>query len=431
MKFRALGVLLLLVSNLAYSLDKLIIISPHRKSIQREFIPKFKEYYKKTYKTEVEVDWLDQGGTSDDVRFIKAKFSKNPLSSGVDIFWGGGSSTFLDLGKQGLLLPYELPEHLGKNLEQSIAGIPIYDESKTWYGSALSSFGVFYNKKILEFEKIPAPKTWDDLGNPRFMGDLSVADPRRSGSANTMNNIILQGKGWKAGWELLTAMAGNTRSFTHSSSDPIKAVVSGDVALAMAIDFYAQAKIGDLGPENLGFVMPEGQTVLDPDPVGILKGAPNLKAAKRFVDFVLGFEAQKLLILPKGAPGGPKVSSLGRLSVNKKTYQVSKGVRINEFNPFEAKAFLQLDLEESTRMQRVFNDLVGALLVDTHHYLKRGWYRLNKSGLTPDKLAAFAKPPLTEQEFFALEAKWNDDVFRNKTINAWVKFAKQKYQNIK
>ena len=77
--------------------------------------------------------------------------------------------------------------------------------------------------------------------------------------------------GWDKGWELLAAIAGNTRSFTHSSSDPIKAVVSGDVALAMAIDFYAQAKIGDLGADNLGFVMPAGQTVLDPDPIALLK----------------------------------------------------------------------------------------------------------------------------------------------------------------
>lgn len=421
----------ILFSTLSFASDKLVIISPHRKSIQQEFIPLFKTWYKTNYGTEVQVDWLDQGGTSDDVRFLKAKYSKNPKTSGVDIFWGGGSATYVDLATQGMFESYVLPTDLAKAVPVKVAGIPLYDESKTWYGSALSSFGVFYNKKILNFEKWPAPKSWDDLANPIYLGDISITDPRRSGSANTMNNIILQGKGWTKGWELLTAIAGNARSFTHSSSDPIKAVVSGDVALAMAIDFYAQAKIGDLGKENLGFVMPAGQTVLDPDPVAILKGAPNRKMAERFVNFVLSPEAQMLLIMPKGVAGGPKIASLGRMSVNRDAYTKSEGTRINEFNPFTQETFLELDLAQATRMQRVFNDLVGAILVDTHHDLKKGWKRLVRSGVTPEKVSAFTKPPITEKEFLALADKWNDDVYRNKTINAWVKFAKNKYKNTK
>lgn len=420
-----------LVSTYTIAADKLIIISPHRKSIQQEFIPAFKVHYKKTYGTEVQVDWLDQGGTSDDVRFLKAKFSRNPKTTGVDVFWGGGSATYVELAGVDFFERYPLPAELKAKVPQKVAGIPLYDESQTWYGSALSSFGVFYNKKILQFEKWPEPKTWDDLAKPVYVGDISVTDPRRSGSANTMNNIILQGKGWVKGWELLTSIAGNARSYTHSSSDPIKAVVSGDVALAMAIDFYAQAKIGDLGPENLGFVMPAGQTVLDPDPVAILKGAPNLKVAQRFVNFVLSPEAQTLLILPKGTVGGPKIASLGRMSVNSDAYETTEGKRINTFNPFKQQAFIELDLAQATRMQRVFNDLVGAILVDTHHDLKKGWKRLIKSGVTPEKVSAFAKPPITEQEFYALAAKWNDNVFRNKTINAWVKYAKSKYKNTK
>ncbi|SMF76420.1 ABC transporter substrate-binding protein [Pseudobacteriovorax antillogorgiicola] len=431
MKRWALGLAISLASTSLFAADKLIIISPHRKSIQQEFIPAFKDHYKKTFKTDVEVDWLDQGGTSDDVRFLKAKYAKNPKTSGVDVFWGGGSATFVELSQAGFLERYDLPQDLASKVPQTVAGIPLFDKTKTWYGSALSSFGIFYNKKILQFDRLPEPQSWDDLADPKFMGNISVADPRRSGSANTMNNIILQSKGWESGWQLLTSIAGNTRSFTHSSSDPIKAVVSGDVALAMAIDFYAQAKIGDLGPENLGFVMPKGQTVLDPDPVAILKGAPNREVAKRFVEYVLSSEAQKLLIMPKGSKGGPRIASLGRMSVNTAAYTKTEGQRINEFNPFKQQAFLTLDLEQATRMQRVFNDLVGAILVDTHHDLKKGWKKLHRSGATPEKIAAFAKPPLTEKEFLALADKWGDDVFRNKTINAWVSYAKQKYSNVK
>src|SRR5690606_5337699 len=117
------------------------------------------------------------------------------------------------------------------------------------------------------------------------------------------------------------------------SSDPIKAVVSGDAAAAMAIDFYANAKIADLGENNLGYKVPPGQTIIDPDPIAILKGAPNLEVARRFVNYVLSADAQKILMLPKGTKGGPKLSYLGRMAVNTKAYQETEGKRVDSYNP--------------------------------------------------------------------------------------------------
>jgi ABC-type Fe3+ transport system substrate-binding protein len=430
MKSRLLASILLCSSFTAWANDTLVILSPHRKSIQEEYVPVFKQYYKKKFNTEVDVQWLDQGGTSDDVRFLRAKFANKAKTSGVDMFWGGGTATFVELQRDGFLDSYKLPAELQAQVPEKAIGIPLYDKTKTWYASAMSSFGMFYNKKIMKFDGLPEPKTWQDLGSPVFKDNISLSDPRRSGSANTMNAIILQTMGWDKGWELLTAIAGNTRSFTHSSSDPIKAVVSGDVALSMAIDFYALAKIGDLGSENLGFALPEGQSVLDPDPIAILRGAPNRKVAERFVDFVLSVEGQKLLLLPKGAPNGPKKSSLGRMAVNTKAYEETEGKRISPSNPFTQKGFIMLDLERALRLQRVFNDLFGSTLVDTHDDLKKGWRKLaSGKAVDPAKLASFGKPPVSEAEFNALVDKWDDGVLRNKTINSWVSSSREKYKS--
>lgn len=428
MKRIGLSIMGLWLAGSAVAADKLIVISPHRKSIQDEYVPLFKDYYKKTFKTDVEVDWLDQGGTSDDVRFLRSKYDGKKGTAGIDIFWGGGTATFLELKGDKLLDTYKLSKELKDQIPQKVAGIPLYDASETWYASALSSFGVFYNKKILGFEKIPAPQTWEDLTKAPLLNNISTTDPRHSGTANTMNSIILQAYGWDKGWEILTAIAGNTRSFSHSSTDPIKSVVSGDVATAAAVDFYALAKIGDLGAANLGFNIPAGQTVLDPDPIAIIKGAPNRKVAERFVAFVLSNEAQKLLVLPKGAAGGPKTATLGRMAVNKKTYQETEGKRVQATNPFEQKSFLNMDWDKAAKIKRVFNDLYGALLVDTHAELKKAWTGVTKKGLNPDAVAKLAKPPVTEAEMMTLAAKWDDDVLRNKTINEWVAFAKKKYQ---
>jgi len=420
-----------LVTGSAYSKERVIIISPHRKTIQQEFVPAFKKHYKNTYKTEVDVDWIDQGGTSDDLRFIRAKFSKNPKTTGIDIFWGGGTTTFLDLKQSGFLTKYELPKILRKQIPSNAAGVPLQDKSQTWYASALSSFGIFYNKKLLKLEGVKAPTTWSDLTVPEYNNLISVTDPRRSGTATLMNIIILKSQGWDKGWTTLSKVAGNTRMFTHSSSDPIKSVVSGDAVAAMAIDFYANAKIADVGANNLGFVLPPGQTVLDPDPIAILKGAPNKKVAGRFVDFVLSAEAQKLLMLPKKYKDGPRISFLGRMAVNTETYKTTVGRRLNAYNPFEQKSFLKVDLNEVAKTKRVINDLIGATMVDTHKDLKRAWKKVIKSKDREKLLKEFSRMPIQEKDLAVLAKKWDQDVFRNEKINEWVAFSKAKFAAIK
>jgi ABC-type Fe3+ transport system substrate-binding protein len=418
------------ISTVAAAEDELIIISPHRKSIQEEFIPVFKVYYKEKFKTDVKVSWLDQGGSSDDIRFVRAKYEKNPASAGIDIFWGGGTSTFLELGKEGFLSKYRLPTTLQKEIPEKAAGVALYDKTETWYASAMSSFGIFYNKKVLKLEKIPEPKTWSDLASPVFKENLSLSDPRRSGTATTMNNIILQSQGWEKGWNTLTMIAGNTRHFTQSSSDPIKAIVSADAAASMAIDFYANAKIGDLGSANLGFILPDAETVIDPDPIAILKGAPHREVAERFVDFILSAPAQQILILPKGVKGGPKLESLGRMAVNYQAYNQTHDQRPNEVNPFNMQVSLKLDLNRAALIHSILGDLVGALHIDTHEELKKAWKAVIARGNKPADIAALGKMSQTEPEILSLAAKWDDAVFRNKKINEWTEFAKAKYKKI-
>jgi iron(III) transport system substrate-binding protein len=420
------------VGSVAIGADKLIIISPHRKSIQDEFIPMFKEHYKAAYKSDVDVDWIDQGGTSDDIRFVQSKFKSNPKSSGIDVFWGGGSSTFVDLDADKLLQSYKISADLNKQLPTSAAGVSLRNKSNTWFASALSSFGLFYNKKVMKFLKLQEPKSWEDLSDPKFFNQISLTDPRRSGTATVMNVIVIASMGWEKGWETLTKIAGNTRTFTHSSSDPIKAVVSGDAAASMVIDFYAAPKISELGVANFGFTLPEGQTVLDPDPIAILKGAPNQKVAERFVEFILSKDAQKLLVLPLGVPGGPKLSMLGRMAVNTATYEETNSKRVIDINPFTQKGYLDIDLNSFAASNPVLNDLFGATIIDTHQELKLAWAAVaKKQGAQRDALVKqLSAAPITQAEMQNLAKQWNDDVLRNKKINEWVTFAREKYKKV-
>ena len=79
-------------------------------------------------------------------------------------------------------------------------------------------------------------------------------------------------------------------------------------------------------------------------------------------------------------------------------------------------------------MQKILNDLMGAMIVDNHASLKRAWQKVIKDGVTPEELSRIGKVPVSEAEFLKLSERWSDDVFRNRVINEWVEFARKKYQ---
>ena len=191
------------------------------------------------------------------------------------------------------------------------------------------------------------------------------------------------------------------------------------------------SRINSVGKDKLGYVLPPGQTTIDCDPVAILRGAPNRQAAERFVEFLLRPDMQRLLILPKGVKGGPRYSYLGRMAVNPNSYKGVDRKQVLVANPYELKGgdVTHLDREKSIKAVLVRKDLIGAIHVDTHRELRKIWQEATRNGNT-DLLRQLSRPPLTEKEFMQLTDKWHDPVFRNKKINAWLQYARQKYKRL-
>lgn len=412
--------------------DQLVIMSPHRKSVQQEIIPLFKEYYKKTFKTDVNVEWLDHDGAQADLRYVLARFEKNPKTAEIDLFWGGGEHPHVELNSRNLLLPHLLSPELKKQIPQTMGGVTMFNSTETWHAAAASSFGIFFNKKLLKVLRVPAPNTWTDLADPRYYGYIANTDPRHSSSFTTMDFIILQSAAnWDEGWQALTQIAANTRSFTHSATGPLKSVVSGEAIAGISICYFALAKIGDLGSDNLGFVFPQGKTIMNADPISLLKGAPNAETAKRFIDYVLSKDAQMLLILKKGVPHGPQYSTLGRMAINRAAYDAANPAQVIAKDPLKLNfSPFVLDLERVTKMQFVLADLVGVFHIDHHNDLKAAWQAVIKRGAKPEELKKLGQTPLSEDELWKLTKVWNNQKERNQVLNRWSQLAKERYQHL-
>ena len=411
------------------SADKLALISPHWEGIRYEFERAFKAHYQRATGRTVELDWMDVGGSSETLRYLESEYKNKPAGIGIDIFFGGGYDPYLSLKKAQLLEPYALPKELLEKIPQRLAGVPLYDPDHTWYGATLAGFGIVYNKIVLELTKLPVINTWEDLASPSAFGWVGSSDPRKSGSVHMVYEIILQAYGWEKGWKIITALGANVRSFTNSASQIPKDVAIGEVAYGLAIDFYAWAQVKEAGADKIGFVMPDNLTIITPDAIGILKGAPNPEVARAFVRFVMSEAGQKLWLLVAKAAGGPQRFQLNRFSVLPSLYELSPQLMAVKLNPFSWPSDFAFDPELGAQRWSIVNDLIGALVIDQKHLLTRAWKQaLDKGGLTAREWQRLAAMPISGDEALTLaKTRWKNPEFRNQKVNDWIHFARSKY----
>ncbi len=429
MRNKLLWCVFFLLSPLLHSGQNLVIISPHWEGVRIELTEAFRKWHLEKYGEEAEIEWIDQGGASDNLKYVESLYKKNPGGIGIDMFFGGGISPYLRLKELDLLEPYKVSREILNALPRACAGVPNYDDRDfSWYGIVLSGFGILYNKKVLDYLGLPVPSDWASLADPAYYTWVGNGDPRHSGSLHMMYEIIMQAYGWRKGWDIILAMSGNTKNFSASASSVARNTSSGEVAVSLCIDSYALAQIEVSGAENMGFVLPENLTVINPDAIGILKGAENLNVARHFIDYLLSYEGQLLWMQKKGKKGGPKEYSLNRFSIRPDVYD-HPDFKATIFNPYTLKGAIDYNFDLASKRWNLLNDMMGAMVIDCHRSLRRAW----KSTLSNKSRAAvrrFFELPVDSglQKFFW--ENWQDPVFRNHHINQWLNFSIEKYGSV-
>jgi len=241
--------------------------------------------------------------------------------------------------------------------------------------------------------------------------------------------IILQAYGWERGWQIITALGANARGFANAGSQVPKDVTTGEVAYGMAIDFYAWAQINEVGEDMVGYTMPDNLTILNPDAIGIIKGAPNPQVAQSFLRFVFSEAGQRLWMQKPGTPGGPERFQLNRFTVLPEMYQrIDPAYTSVKFNPFTWTSTFVYDAEKGSQRWNIVNDLIGTFIIDAHGQLKRRWQRAIEAGEVTSVLPTLAAMPVTEEEALDLGRNhWRDQSYRNRMLLDWGKLVEQKY----
>lgn len=205
----------------------------------------------------------------------------------ADVLLGGATNYLVQADKAGALQSYKSP---------LVSNLPSYavSENNTWTGFCVLTLGIGINKNRFsnKFPTTDIPRTWDDLLNPIFKGEIVLTNPVSSSTAYLFVQNQLQRLGWDKGWDYLLQLAPLVGQFPDSGSAPAKLVGTGEYALGISY-LHALAKYNYEG-FDIQLVAPP-KSVGDVDCIAILKNTKNLDAAQKFVDFILSKEAQELM----------------------------------------------------------------------------------------------------------------------------------------
>jgi iron(III) transport system substrate-binding protein len=195
----------------------------------------------------------------------------------ADVLWTSEVPDFYNLKKEGLLEQY-VPSNMAELIN------PFKDHDGSFTAARLGTLGIVYNTRRVK----TTPAKWDDIFTKEFEGVFGIADPALSGTAYMSISILVN----KFGWEFVDKMAANKARIGKGAGNVVDDTASGELLGCIAVDYITLDKMKK--GATLGFAYPPEMLVV-PSPVAIIKGTPNLSAAKKFVDFLLSKEAQVII----------------------------------------------------------------------------------------------------------------------------------------
>jgi ABC-type Fe3+ transport system substrate-binding protein len=248
----------------------------------------FKGYYKNTYGKDVDITFVHPGGWPVCVDKLRAWGNKPD----ADIFLGAGAPAHEVLKKEGRIVPYK-----PKDWDMVPAvwqGMKVKDDAGYWICFAPWIVTNLYNEKVLKALKLPPPKTWKELLNPIYRGNIVQTLPYASGTVHEVVEILLQGFGEKEGWAMNRLLAAQLARFSTGSTDTTHLVSRGEAPIGIA-----QPQMNAMVARKDGYpvrdLLPD-KTILVPEAVALLKNAPNEAVGKIFLDWLFSMEGQKYVL---------------------------------------------------------------------------------------------------------------------------------------
>ncbi len=237
-----------------------------------------------------------------------------------DVFSSTDVGHFVRLKPKGVFLKWTPPD-AAKTLAQT-QGLDADDE---YFVSAAGLICITYNKnKVREGD---LPRNWSDLADPRWKDQVSLGHPAFSGYVGTW--VVEMRKLY--GWDFFEKLKKNNPQIGQSINDTVTMLNSGERSVAAgpaALTLQTAAR-----GNPLGVVYPTDGALLMISPSAIMSASKRPHAAKLLMNFLLGPEANQVVVdnfgysIWPGIPPAPGAKPLDEVKTIRPTVdEIVKGI---------------------------------------------------------------------------------------------------------
>jgi iron(III) transport system substrate-binding protein len=223
----------------------------------------------------IKIQLFRSGGSAVMSRFLQERQARLVAA---DVLTTSDPATSAALARQGVFVAFK-----PRNFDKVPAAAK--DRDGFYVAQRLNMLGIF-----VRGDKVPAerrPKTWSDLTDPRYKGQLVMPDP----SFTSLQLIAVGTLSKKLGWGFYEKLRANDIMIVQGHEQVADMLKRGERLIAAeGLDSYAvdDRKAG----HDIVTIYPSEGAFAIASPTAIVKGSPSPDAAKAFAEFMLSDAVQ-------------------------------------------------------------------------------------------------------------------------------------------
>lgn len=227
----------------------------------------------------------------------------------ADVFWSNEPVRTLVLKSRGVLAPYR---------SANADGIPevLIDPERFWTGFSARIRVIVYNTTLVKTGQ--APQSVFDLADPRWKGQVAIADPR-FGSTSFHVAALYALAGDEKMDDFFRRLKANGVRIVDSNSAVRDLVARGEVKVGLTDTDDVNVAIE--GGQPIAMVLPDRNALgvpVMPNMVSLIANAPHIEEAQKLVDYLLSADVERQLAqseavqipLHAGVPGPKNIPAI-------------------------------------------------------------------------------------------------------------------------
>ena len=281
--------------------DRLVVYTAYEENELKTFWEQFK---KDLPELAAKASYI-RGSTGPTIARLEAE-KANPQA---DVVWGVFNDYMTGAASKGLLEPYTARES---------TSIParFRHPDGMWQGVTLLTVAFAVNQKKMAELKLPPPRSWADLIDPKYKGHVVMSNPSTSGTAYLLLASHAARLGEDKMWQYYDALDKNLSQVTKSGGAPGRMAASGETPIGVALAYEVEVAKKNGAPIDI--IWPSDGVPWTFEANGLVKGAKNPTNAKRFLDWAVSKSAMTSYAEWRGtgitrgdAPvSGPKITEM-------------------------------------------------------------------------------------------------------------------------